>query len=175
MVQILLFLPFDGAEASASSKGGGDKAATSNKKAKSEDEKREERLAANRRSARESRNRKKQVFEELQRSVQRLAEENGMLRRENDALKIQMIALRRQLGVGENGGEAKEGGDGSAAADQGQLTLEQQQQIAMFQMQQMMAMNPAFFAQMQPAQQPAGAAPLGDNADAAGGDDSKVV
>ena len=100
-----------------------------------------------------------------------------MLRRENDALKIQMIALRRQLGVAENGGEAKEGGDGNGA-DQGQLTLEQQQQIAMFQMQQMqqmMAMNPAFFAQMQQAQQQAGAASSGDNADAAGGDDSKVV
>ena len=101
-----------------------------------------------------------------------------MLRRENDALKIQMIGLRRQLGAVDNGGDSKEGGDGNAAADQGQITLEQQQQIAMFQMQQMqqmMAMNPAFFAQMQQAQQQAGAASSGDNADAAGGDDSKVV
>jgi len=111
--------------------------------------------------------------------VQRLAEENGMLRRENDALKIQMVGLRRQLGVVDNGGDPKDGGEGNNAAfgDQGQLTLEQQQQIAMFQMQQMqqmMAMNPAFFAQMQQMQQQAGAAPSGDNGDAAGGDDSKM-
>jgi len=159
-------------EASASAKGGGDKAATSNKKSKPDGQKRDERLAANRRSARESRNRKKQVFEELQRSVQRLAEENGMLRRENDTLKMQMIGLRRQLA-----GDSKDGGEGGAGGDPTQISLEQQQQIAMYQMQQMqqmMAMNPAFFAQMQQAQQAAAAvaAPSGDNADGAGGDDA---
>lgn len=169
LLPVLLYKP---TEASASAKGGGDKAATSNKKSKPDGQKRDERLAANRRSARESRNRKKQVFEELQRSVQRLAEENGMLRRENDTLKIQMVGLRRQLA-----GDSKDGGEGSAGGDPTQISLEQQQQIAMYQMQQMqqmMAMNPAFFAQMQQAQQAAAAvaAPSGDNADGSGGDDA---
>ena len=73
------------------------------KRHKTEVEKREERLSANRRSARESRNRKKMVLEELQRSVTRLAEENAALRKENRNAKAGMSELRRQLGVGDDG------------------------------------------------------------------------
>mmetsp|Transcript_14061 Transcript_14061/g.30539 ORF Transcript_14061/g.30539 Transcript_14061/m.30539 type:complete len:287 (+) Transcript_14061:127-987(+) len=91
------------AKASASSSGGGgaktSSSSSSSKRLKSDQEKRQERREANRVSARDSRTRKKMVFEELQRSVARLAEENAMLRRENDTLRFQMAGLKRQLGM----------------------------------------------------------------------------
>ena len=86
------------AKASASSSGGGG-TKTSSKRLVSDKEKRKERREANRVSARDSRNRKKTVFEELQRSVARLAEENAVLRKENDTLRVQMAGLKRQLGM----------------------------------------------------------------------------
>mmetsp|Transcript_4412 Transcript_4412/g.5820 ORF Transcript_4412/g.5820 Transcript_4412/m.5820 type:complete len:348 (+) Transcript_4412:144-1187(+) len=73
--------------------------ATRTRRHKSDEEKRLERLAANRRSARESRNRKKVVFEELQRSVAKLADENGVLRTENQTLRKEMAELKRKYGV----------------------------------------------------------------------------
>jgi len=111
--------------------------ATRPKRHRTEEEKRQERLSANRRSARESRNRKKLVFEELQRSVARLAEENASLRKENETIKGQMSALKRQFGLpdGDSGpagaggastqGLAGQGGMGGVDISQG-LNLMQQ-------------------------------------------------
>ena len=76
-------------------------------RARSEDEKRMERQSSNRRSAKESRTRKRLMFNELQRSVARLAEENRRLQQENDTLKVQMSDVRRQLaalGTSDDGG-----------------------------------------------------------------------
>lgn len=87
--------------------------ATRPKRHRTEEEKRQERLAANRRSARESRNRKKLVFEELQRSVARLAEENASLRKENETVRAQMSALKRQFGLPDDSAPAGGGGAGT--------------------------------------------------------------
>ena len=88
------------------------------------EEKREERLSANRRSARDSRNRKKLVFEELQRSVARLAEENDVLRKENESIRDQMNYLMRQFGlIDGDAGRAESGNTTSQGA------LQPQQQV----------------------------------------------
>lgn len=67
------------------------------KRKRSQQELDEEKVAANRRSAKESRNRKKLIFEELQKSVARLAQENSELRRENETMKVEMAALKAQM------------------------------------------------------------------------------
>lgn len=110
--------------------------ATRPKRHRTEEEKKMERLSANRRSARESRNRKKLVFEELQRSVARLAEENASLRKENETTRAQMSALKRQFGLPDDSAApagvqglagAGQGGMGGVDLSQG-LNLMQQQQ-----------------------------------------------
>lgn len=73
--------------------------ASQTKPYRTDEEKRAERLAANRRSARESRNRKKTIFDDLQKSVTRFAAENNKLRDENAALKKEIEALKQSLAV----------------------------------------------------------------------------
>ena len=56
-----------------------------------------DKVEANRRSAKESRNRKKLIQEELQKSVARLAQENGELRIDNEAMRRENNSLKFQL------------------------------------------------------------------------------
>lgn len=60
-----------------------------------EEKKRYDRILANRRSARKSRERRRQLQDDLQRSVMFLAQENEQLKSENEILKGQVAALRR--------------------------------------------------------------------------------
>lgn len=72
--------------------------ATRKKRHRTEEEKREQRLEANRRSARESRNRKKDKFEALKRSCGHLSKENARLRGENEELREKIASLRANFG-----------------------------------------------------------------------------
>lgn len=72
--------------------------ATRKKRHKTEEEKRVQRLEANRRSARESRNRKKDKFEALKQSCSHLAKENEQLQRENEELRENIAELREKYG-----------------------------------------------------------------------------
>lgn len=65
----------------------------------SEEQLRKERLEANRKSAAESRKRKKMLIEELQQTVAYLREENDMLKRENAMLKMNQ-GLPPSIGIG---------------------------------------------------------------------------
>lgn len=65
-----------------------------------EEERRDERRTANRRSAFESRQRRKVLIEELQETVQRLSKENALVRKEADNLRLEVDRLlleNRQL------------------------------------------------------------------------------
>ena len=61
-----------------------------------EEERRAERRAANRRSAFESRQRRKILIEDLQETVQSLSKENAAIRKEADALKIQLQEAQQE-------------------------------------------------------------------------------
>jgi len=56
----------------------------------SEDDRREERRAANRKSAFDSRQRRKRLMESLQESLESLTKENQLLRRQNDSLRQEL-------------------------------------------------------------------------------------
>jgi hypothetical protein len=97
-----------------------------------EDEKKAERRAANRRSAFQSRQRRKVLIEDLQKTVSDLSKENSSLRSENEALRLQLDAsvrenrayrLQQQLSAGNPGA----GGYPGAAALMAQTGLTQAQ------------------------------------------------
>lgn len=93
-----------------------------------EDEKKAERRAANRRSAFQSRQRRKVLIEDLQKTVSDLSKENSSLRSENEALRLQLDAsvrenrayrLQQQLSAGNPGGGGYPGGAAALMAQTG--------------------------------------------------------
>eukprot|EP00540_Astrosyne_radiata_P011622 CAMPEP_0116853036 /NCGR_PEP_ID=MMETSP0418-20121206/17660_1 /TAXON_ID=1158023 /ORGANISM="Astrosyne radiata, Strain 13vi08-1A" /LENGTH=208 /DNA_ID=CAMNT_0004485335 /DNA_START=171 /DNA_END=797 /DNA_ORIENTATION=+ len=64
-----------------------------------EERKRLKRVLANRRSARESYQRKKRMFSELETLIDKLSKENQTLNRENVELRRQVTDLRQQIGL----------------------------------------------------------------------------
>jgi bZIP transcription factor len=57
------------------------------------------RVMANRRSARESRERRKRLLADLQDSVDRLAEENSCLAKNNHVMRQELLSLLRDCGI----------------------------------------------------------------------------
>ena len=72
------------------------------KRQRSKEEKKMDRILANRRSARESRERRKLLQNSLESSVSLLTKENAYLTKENDILKNQMTLLLQLLNKSEN-------------------------------------------------------------------------
>ena len=60
----------------------------------------DDRVAANRRSAQKCRRRKKQIFEELQKSLVRLSKENRFLRERNEILEAELKGIQARCGAG---------------------------------------------------------------------------
>jgi hypothetical protein len=71
----------------------------SSEKKKRPDGRKMRRIMANRRSARESRERRKQLLEDLQASVDKLAAENAEVAKVNSALRQELVRLLHESGL----------------------------------------------------------------------------